>query len=68
VIVLLEWGSTLLSFAGTALIAHHAREGWWLCFWADAGFIVFALRKRMWGFFSLCLGYAVLNLMGALSW
>lgn len=65
--IALEWGSTALSFLGTLLIARHWHVGWYFCFWADAGFVVFAVRKKLWGFFVLCLGYGALNLIGAYS-
>lgn len=66
-LVVLEWLSTLVSFAGTALIATHHGVGWWLCFWADIGFVVFAIRRTMWGFLTLCAGYGALNLIGAFN-
>jgi hypothetical protein len=63
-LVALEWGSTLLSFLGTYLVASHHREGWLCCAVADAGFVAFAIRKRTYGFLSLCFGYALLNIWG----
>ena len=63
----MEWASTALSFTGTAMVAKHVHGGWWLCLAAEVGFVVFAVRKRLWGFLALCGGYAVLNLVGALS-
>jgi hypothetical protein len=66
-LVIVEWASTVASFTGTALIAHHVRDGWLLNTIADGGFVVFALAKRMFGFLGLCLGYAVLNLIGYFS-
>jgi hypothetical protein len=65
--IALEWCSTLLSFAGTYMIARHAHVGWLCCFTADAGFVVFAVRKQMWGFLALCFGYGCLNLYGWFS-
>ncbi len=63
-VIYLEWVSTLLSFSGTAMIASHHHEGWLYCTVADAGFVIFAVNKRLYGFLSLCAGYAVLNLYG----
>jgi hypothetical protein len=63
----LEWASTLVSFAGTGLIATHHWQGWYLCAGADAGFVVFACEKKLWGFLTLCAGYLLLNVIGAMK-
>jgi nicotinamide riboside transporter PnuC len=60
----LEWVSTAASFLGTLLVARHHNEGWLVNFLADVGFVIFALNKRLFGFLSLCLGYAIINLYG----
>jgi hypothetical protein len=64
---ILEWVSTSTSFAGTFGIARHWHPGWLLCCAADTGFVVFAVNKKLWGFFSLCLGYAAINFYGWLQ-
>jgi hypothetical protein len=60
----IEWAATATSFAGTFLIARHAHQGWLLCCLADAGFVVFACEKKLWGFLTLCLGYTAINFYG----
>jgi nicotinamide mononucleotide transporter len=63
----LEWVSTAMSFTGTSLVANHNHLGWLWCTLADVGFVVFAVNKKLWGFFSLCLGYAAINIYGWLQ-
>jgi hypothetical protein len=65
--IILEWVSTLTSFAGTFLVARHHHQGWLFGIAADFGFVAFAINKKMWGFFSLCLGYLILNTIGWVS-
>lgn len=65
--IILEWVSTLTSFAGTFMVAKHIHQGWLLGVAADFGFFVFAVNKKLWGFFSLCLGYCIINLIGWFS-
>jgi hypothetical protein len=61
---IVEWVSTLLSFAGTVMIASHLREGWLYCTVADVGFVIFAVNNRLYGFLTLCACYAAINLYG----
>jgi nicotinamide mononucleotide transporter len=63
----IEWTSTLVSFTGTYLIARHVHCGWMFGVAADFGFVAFGIRKRLFGFTSLCLGYMVLNFYGWLQ-
>lgn len=65
--VVVEWLSTAVSFAGTFGVARHWHTGWLFGVAADFGFVAFGIRKRLWGFTSLCLGYLILNWYGWLS-
>lgn len=62
-----EWVGVALSFLGTLMVAKHIHSGWILNTLADVFFVIFATHKKLWGFFSLCAGYAALNLFGWLS-
>jgi nicotinamide riboside transporter PnuC len=65
--VVIEWLSTLVSFGGTLAVAKHHHWGWLLGVAADFGFVVFALKQKLYGFLSLCFGYMVINLIGWFS-
>lgn len=63
----IEWVSTVTSFGGTLAVAYHQHWGWIFGIIADFGFVVFAVNKKLWGFFSLCFGYMIVNLVGWLN-
>ena len=65
--IFLEWTGTALSFLGTYLVTQHIHWGWALNLLADVLFCIFAVNKKIWGFFALCMGYLLLAAVGLLS-
>ncbi len=67
-IQMLEWFGTFLSFTGTIIVAQHSVVGWWICAIADLLLIVVSLKAKLYGFFALCFGYLIINVVAGIMW